>query len=678
MANPLDKIKKLKGRSLKEIQTRGGQAVSAYSEQIGLRGGLISDIDLMGALRKGAFAPSIQVTPEILFDQFFTNSADCFFPSLANIRETADVFEKRFGLSAARQFVDQADKVLAGRHDILGYLNLDFGKPVDWHYEPVSETQCPVRHWKQYDELNSRETGDKKVIWELNRHSHFFVLGVAFQLTGDEKYAICFVEQILGWMEQNPPGMGVNWVSSLEIAFRSMSWIWAFNLFNGSQAFTSDVFMKALKHLYAHARHIEKYLSTYYSPNTHLTGEALGLYYIGTQLAFLERAQIWRDLGEKILMEEIDRQIRPDGVHFEQSTWYQKYTTDFYIHFLILQKLNGESLEKKDRTKLAETVRMLLDCQMYFTRPDGSSPLIGDDDGGKLLPISNDASDDFRGSLAVGAVIFERGDYKWVAGEPKQDLLWLLGSKGLSVYDAVPTFHPKQNSRAFENGGFFVMRDGWKEEDNYLVIDAGPVGSLKGGHGHADTLSFELAVAGRTMLIDSGTYTYHKSKESRDYYRSSAAHNTLTIDGQPSSKFGDIFSWETMAEPELHSWISQDRFDFFEASHNGYKHLENSPANSTRSILFLKNEYWIMRDFVKTVGQHEYQQNFHFDPDSCPSIERVDDGQWCVNEAAKDSETTGSGKERKVGFQNVTAKEKARRSLDMCRRVSARRNFSHL
>jgi hypothetical protein len=334
-------------------------------------------------------------------------------------------------------------------------------------------------------------------------------------------------------------------------------------------------------------------------------------------------------------MEEIDRQIRPDGVHFEQSTWYQKYTTDFYIHFLILQKLNGESLEKKDRTKLAETVRMLLDCQMYFTRPDGSSPLIGDDDGGKLLPISNDASDDFRGSLAVGAVIFERGDYKWVAGEPKQDLLWLLGSKGLSVYDAVPTFHPKQNSRAFENGGFFVMRDGWKEEDNYLVIDAGPVGSLKGGHGHADTLSFELAVAGRTMLIDSGTYTYHKSKESRDYYRSSAAHNTLTIDGQPSSKFGDIFSWETMAEPELHSWISQDRFDFFEASHNGYKHLENSPANSTRSILFLKNEYWIMRDFVKTVGQHEYQQNFHFDPDSCPSIERVDDGQWCVNEAAK-------------------------------------------
>ena len=91
----------------------------------------------------------------------------------------------------------------------------------------------------------------------------------------------------------------------------SMSWIWAFHFFRDSDSFTPDLFHKALKFLYLHGRHIEKYLSTYYSPNTHLTGEALGLYYLGTQLPFFERSGQWRKLGEDILLAELDRQVLP-------------------------------------------------------------------------------------------------------------------------------------------------------------------------------------------------------------------------------------------------------------------------------------------------------------------------------------------------------------------------------
>ena len=133
------------------------------------------------------------------------------------------------------------------------------------------------------------------------------------------------------------------------IAFRSISWIWAFHFFRDSDHFTPELFHKALKFLYLHGRHIEKYLSTYYSPNTHLTGEALGLYYLGTQLPFIERSGQWRKLGEDILFAELDRQILPDGVYFEQSTWYQKYTVDFYTQFLILKTLNGGEMEKKSQ-----------------------------------------------------------------------------------------------------------------------------------------------------------------------------------------------------------------------------------------------------------------------------------------------------------------------------------------
>ena len=107
------------------------------------------------------------------------------------------------------------------------------------------------------------------------------------------------------------------------------------------------------------------------------------------------------------------------------------------------------------------------------------------------------------------------------------------------------------------------MRDGWSETDNYLLVDCGEVGALSGGHGHADTLAIELAVQGKTVLVDSGTYTYHESRELRNYFRSTTAHNTLVIDKISSSEPGDKFSWKTKAEAKIDSLISPGQVRFF-------------------------------------------------------------------------------------------------------------------
>lgn len=630
--NPLAMLKKLKGKSLEEIRTRGGQVLSAYTEQIGISGGLPSDKDLYQLLEKSQFPKKTTFNAKVLSDKFYQNSRTSFFSSFLNKQETIQAFKRNFGNDAEKLFMLKANKILDGRFDLLGLLNLDFGTPVDWHYEPLAEKQSPLKHWKQFDELDSKETGDKKIIWELNRHQHFFTLGVAYWLTADERYAGEFVEHLESWMEQNPPGMGINWLSSLEVSFRAMSWIWALHFFKDSERFSDELFQEVLKYLFVHGRHLEKYLSTYYSPNTHLTGEALGLYYLGTQFSFFERSKQWRKLGEQILLGELDRQIFADGVYFEQSTWYQRYTADFYLHFLVLRGLENRKINVKAKEKLNVKTQSLLDFLMFMTRPDGTTPHIGDDDGGRCLPLTSDKPTNFRGTLAVGATLFKRSDFKLIAAEKSQEILWLLGADGIKNFDAINSHRPEKKSKAFPKGGYYVMRDGWTDGDNFLVIDAGEVGSLKGGHGHADTLAFELAVGGRTILVDSGTYTYHKSKELRDYFRSSVAHNTLTIDEKSSSRFGNKFDWETMAEAKVKSWISEDRFDFFEATHNGYRRLESSPADYTRSILFLKNDYWIMRDFVKTVGEHDYQQNFHFNTETNPSIENIENGRWCVNE----------------------------------------------
>jgi hypothetical protein len=625
IAKPLNRLAKI--RSLDEILTRSGQAISVYREQ--KRGSSIpTDEEFIRLIDRNYWGKG-PVTAKAVREKFYAFGQDHFFTAFQDRRRSTVVFRQTFGEGAAAKFVAAADNIVGGRIDLLGLKSLYVGKEPDWHLEPIASKRSPLKHWKQFDELDTTETGNKKIVWELNRHQHFFTLGVAYWLTGDERFARTFASHLKRWMDENPPGMGVNWSSSLEVAFRSMSWIWAFHFFKDSSHLSPSLFKQAQKFLYLQGRHIEKYLSKYYSPNTHLTGEALGLYYLGTQLPFLGRAKHWRELGENILIEEISRQVLPDGVYFEQSSWYQRYTVDIFTHYILLRGLVGKPVYTGKLAVLEQRLEKAFEFMQHLTQPDGRTPIIGDDDGGRLLPLTMAAPDDFRGSLAAGSLIFERGDLKFVGGPASQEVFWLTGLEGLKTYNALPSTEPPASSASFPDGGYFVMRDGWNDTDNFLAIDCGELGSLSGAHGHADALSIELAIHGKTLLVDSGTFTYHDSRELRDYFRSTSAHNTLTLDGLSASEPGSAFNWKSMAEARNSQWISKDRFDFFEGSHSGYERLGDG-AKHTRSILFAKGDYWIMRDLVEGAGRHEYALNFHYSPDAKPVVE--DDDRWIGDE----------------------------------------------
>lgn len=626
MRRPLDKVKKI--RSLGEVITRGGQAISAYREQ--WKGGapLPTDEEFETLVDRRQFGTA-PVIAESLWQRFYKNGHERFFSPFRDHEASSDLFEKTFRGPVCTRFINAAENICEGRIDLLGYKNLYVGTDIDWHREPLSQKRSPLKHWKEFDGLDTTETGNTKIVWELNRHQHFFTLGVAFWLTGDERYGEAFARHLDSWMEQDPPGIGINWASSLEVSFRAMSWIWAFHFFRDSDHFTPALFKRAITYLYLHGRHIERYLSKYYSPNTHLTGEALGLYYLGTQLPYLSRASQWQRLGEEILFAEIERQVLPDGVYFEQSTWYQRYTVDFYLHFLVLRSLQPVHWSTVPADKVEARLQKAVDLLMHLMMPDGTTPLIGDDDGGRTLPLTTAQPDDLRGSMAVAAAMFGRGDHKFAAGAASEELFWLLGADGLSKYDALDAVEPSVTSLDLPDGGYCVMRDGWEDTDNVLIVDCGDVGSLSGGHGHADALSIVAAVHGRPLLVDPGTYTYHESPELRDYFRSTTAHNTVVVDGRSSSEPGSTFSWQTRAHAVRKTWIAEDRFDFFEGSHNGYERLEHGVTH-IRSILFLKNDYWIVRDLVRSAGEHEYSLNFHYARDVRPGVSVAGD---CVGDA---------------------------------------------
>ncbi len=624
------KLHKLRQVGFDELRVRSSQALAAFAERQNWssRSKLISDDALLRL-----FDGSLRSTAD-LHTHFRERTSPKFFASFTDPQATIDELRRRWP-GDEDQIVKRADRILAGYFDLLGYRNLSFGNPVDWHLEPVAGKRAPLVHWSRLNYLDADLFGDKKITWELNRHQYFVTLGQAYWLTGNERYAQTFAEHVNSWMDQNPPKLGVNWASSLEVAFRSIAWIWALHFFKKSDALTAGTFAALCKFLYLNARHLETFLSTYFSPNTHLTGEALGLFYLGALMPEFKESARWRDKGLEILLAQLPRHVQSDGVYFEQSSYYHRYTTDFYLHLRVLLSNAGAAVPPA----LDEKLRLLLDHLMYITRPDGTTPLFGDDDGGRLLGFFNGPANDFRATLATGAALFERADYKFVAGDAVEDALWLLGPpkkeqvrKGglpplvqskqqrgqaplpdLFSFDQITAAEPEKQSVAFPAGGYYVMRDGWTADSNYLLFDCGPHGTDNCGHAHADALSFELAVNGRTLLVDPGTYTYTGSKEMRNWFRSSAAHNTLTVDDESSSVSDGPFSWKTIARSECSSWITEESFDYVSASHDGFMRL-SEPAKHTRSILFVKHGYWVVHDVVETSGAHELQAWFHLDP----------------------------------------------------------------
>ncbi|HET6973732.1 MAG TPA: alginate lyase family protein [Pyrinomonadaceae bacterium] len=595
------KLHKLRQVGFDELRVRGSQAFAAFAERQNWSNSskLISDDALLRLLNGESKSPSD------LLNHFRERTSPKFFASFADPQATVNELRRRWP-GAENQIVKRADYIVAGYFDLLGFRNLNFGNPIDWHLEPVAGKRAPLVHWSRLNYLDADLFGDKKITWELNRHQYFITLGQAYWLTGNERYAKTFVEHVNSWMDQNPPKLGINWASSLEIAFRSIAWIWALHFFKDSDALTPETFSSLCKFLYLNARHLETFLSTYFSPNTHLTGEALGLFYLGALMPEFKESARWRNRGLEILLGQLSKHVQPDGVYFEQSSYYHRYTTDFYLHLRVLLANTGAPIP----SVLDEKLCLLLDHLMYITRPDGTTPHFGDDDGGRLLSFFAAPANDFRATLAAGAALFERADYRFVAGDALEDALWLLGP---ASFDQIVATEPEKQSVAFPAGGYYVMRDGWTAKSNYLLFDCGPHGTDNCGHAHADALSFELAVNGKTVLVDPGTYTYTGSKEMRDWFRSSEAHNTLTIDGESSSVSEGPFSWKTIARSECSSWITEEGFDYIVASHDGFMRL-SEPAKHTRSILFIKNRYWVVRDVVETSGDHVLQARFHLDP----------------------------------------------------------------
>jgi hypothetical protein len=540
-----------------------------------------------------------------------------FFFRSEDIARWIDLLRERMP-QQAEAIIRHAEKICRHHFDLLGYEDLDYGREIDWHLDRVHGERAPRDLWFKIRYLDFASVGDTKITWELNRHQHLVTLAKAYRLTNDFRFACELIDQWQHWQKENPYPRGINWASSLEVAFRSLSWLWVYFLLEGTPAMTPEFRAQWLHGMALSGRHIELYLSTHFSPNTHLLGEAVALFSIGTLCPELHSSSRWKRRGWEIVLRESERQVRLDGFYFEQSTYYHVYALDFLLHASVLASLNGMPFPPEYIRRLEQ----MLDVLAVLCRA-GTPPRWGDDDGGRVFDPRRNCAEHLSDPLATGAVLFGRGDFKLLAGGLREETLWLLGEQGVVEFDRIEAKQPDMSSVALRNTGLYVMS--CSEGKLQAVIDAGPQGALRAGHGHADALNLTLHAEDRELLGDPGTYEYVSAGTDRNWFRGTAAHNTLQLDGRNQSEPKGPFAWNCLTKAAAEVWISGQTFDLFVGSHDGYSLPEN-PTIHRRWVFFRKPKFWLVRDLMLGTGQHQLDLRWHLNPEL--SVSRPGEGRF--------------------------------------------------
>src|SRR5271157_6053199 len=551
-----------------------------------------------------------------------------FFFSGSEVSERAELLRKHLPADAAA-ILREADEICANRLRLLGYENLDVtldggrDKEIDWHLYPVHGKRAPLEPWFRIPFLDFAVAGDHKVTWELNRHQHLVTLAKARLLSGDEKYARELMAQWRSWIKANPYPLGINWSSTLEVAFRSLSWIWVDQLLAGtpecadfSSAFRSEISPA----LAFHGRYIERYLSTYFSPNTHLLGEAVALFFLGTLYPQMPGAARWKESSWQIVLREAGRQVRPDGVYFEQSLYYHVYALDFFLYSRLLAARNGMEVPPAYDTVLERMLNVVAALAQA-----GPAEGFGDDDGGRLWNPRRNRTEHMTDPLALGAAIYsnDMDAEKFSAARLTEEAIWLFGKQavgestvgeGAGEEPAHEKTRSNPRSIAFPDGGLYVLTDS-QPFPQAMVVDAGPQGVDHSGHGHADALSLRLTMNGRRWLVDAGSGVYiSKDPADRNVFRSTGAHNTMRVDGEDQAVADGPFSWTNIPTTRAENWIVGNTFTYFVGSHNGYTRLPD-PVVHRRHVLKIAGGLWFVRDIALGRAEHELDIRWHFAPD---------------------------------------------------------------
>ncbi|MHA7965461.1 heparinase II/III family protein [Paenibacillus sp. CAU 1782] len=485
-------------------------------------------------------------------------------------------FAKTFP-SQTRKAINEADRWCQGGEIVWKNMNIDLGTPINWLHNP---------------------TGDKEFTWGINRFKHLRSLGIAYACTGDEKYAARALEHILGWIETQPcphglPAEELTYFQRpgpwrlLEVGLRLRQWTYAYHFFDGSASWREEGRSRFLASVKEHAHFLADYKASI--EINHSIMHMIGLLSAALTFASWEESGEWTKTAVQRLEECIAVQVLPDGVHAELTPHYHMVSLELFVDCAVMLKKRGLAFSERYEGILAGMARFAYSMK----RQDGSMAPFADSFANQPPDLNAAALYYKRPELLLHDQLHEQ---MWTVGpEAINDLVAAEGAEAISGGPLV------ELPFSFPHAGYYGLGGGGQQ----MIFDAAALG---GPHGHADALSFELCAFGEALFVDPGTYTYMENPWRR-YFKSTAAHNTVLVDGQDQTPYVRTQRWGTPeASVNLIRWEPEQ--GLICAEHDGYA-LRG--VKHRRAVWFLDSGEWVILDRLaaEAGAEHVYQHRLH-------------------------------------------------------------------
>ncbi|WDF65452.1 heparin-sulfate lyase HepC [Flavobacterium sp. KACC 22763] len=443
-----------------------------------------------------------------------------------------------------------------------GYPAYDYGQDINWQYRPVQ---------------------DQLLSTFLHRTAFWESLGIVYNSSGDEKYAKEWVFEVRDWIKKNkqdtyPDEKDFAW-KAFVVSFRLNHWSSYFNMFLNSPNFTPAFLMEFLNSYNEQAEYVS---NNYTDVGNHRLYEALHMMYAGSFFPEMKSAAAWRKSGITVLNEEIQKQILPDGVQFELSPSYHIGTIKIFLDALQIAQLN--KIENEFPESYSNLVEKMVLAVGKYSFPDYTFPLYGN-------------------SFLTTKSAMLKNYQIWEKAFPKNEIIKYYASNFKSGKK------PDYLSSSLPYAGFYAFRNGLDTSATVMQIKAGPPAEF---HSHPDNGNFVLWIKGRNFTPDSGSFVYanvgNQENSKRDWYRSTKAHQTLTLDNQNITNDAKLLEWQPDGNTQILSY-----------SNPSYKDL-----NHERTFLFIDNTFFLIID--RAIGAATGNLGIHYNlkEDSKASSDSLD------------------------------------------------------
>lgn len=398
--------------------------------------------------------------------------------------------------------------------------------------------------------------------------------------------------------------------------YRILNWLWIHNMFLNEAEYSDEDQLTTIATLLQHGQHLYERNDSF-SAGNHQTRGVSALAMLAILLRDFQGTELWLERAMLRLGEHLDREINEDGFQFERSVHYHMSDINNYYYVYQLAKLNDIEIDKAWEEKL----RGLFTTLVKIAYPDRSAPVLQDD-----TEIPWGEKNDISGAMTLGYLLFEDPEFGYFASDKVDDrVYWFLSNEQIKLLENIDQQRPTYGSLSFDDTGYYIMREGWNPDDKMMIVTAG-LDDEKPDHQHGDMLGIQAIANGHAILPN---YQVRYSLKDFEFFKNSMVKNVALVDDElqgkqyTSNQGGSGFGkFRVLPNPEVIAWNVNDNFDLFVGRHDGFEHVG---VAYTRQVIYVKDDFWIVKDEFKSDEVHDYKQVWqgHYTHENGPNLLRA-------------------------------------------------------